>query len=137
MLMHSIQAGMSTVYKKETTVADAHSSSSSAGLDFLLSTPAVLKMVIDASANMLDKLLPQEYVTAGKHLELEHEKPTLIGEKITITVKVDKVEDNRVFLNIIGEDDNGIFCTGNYERVILERSRLLDYAYKRANKQSL
>ncbi|MDD4571146.1 MAG: hypothetical protein PHN47_01475 [Clostridia bacterium] len=136
MIKHGIQEGLSTIYKKETTVADAHTSSNSGMLDFLLSTPAVIKMVIDASSNMLDKLLPQDYITVGRHLQLTHEKPTIIGENITIKITVTKLEHNTVFLAIQGEDAHGVFCTGEYERTIVDRNRLLNNAYKRSQEKA-
>ena len=83
MVNHKITAGLSKICRKEMGSADTLPSKGAAGvLDFLISTPAILAMVIEASRDMLDPLLPEGYITVGKSIRLSHERPTMVGESI-------------------------------------------------------
>nr|WP_312578652.1 hypothetical protein [Sedimentibacter sp.] len=128
---NKIYEGISFTYEKVTTAADSYISNSSS-IDSLLSSPSLLSMVIDISCKMLDKLLPDDYITVGRNLELSHYNPTLIGEKITITITVKKVDKQRVHLEFVGSDYLGEFCKGKYEKVIVSRNALIESAVKRA-----
>lgn len=133
MIEHKIVHGLSTIYKKEAGHGDSLPSSHAAGImEYLVSTPAVLTMIIEASSNLLDPLLPTGYVTVGKKIELTHERPTLIGETITIILTVTKVEGDNIFLEIAGHDEMGLICKGIYERTIVDKERLIETAYGRS-----
>ena len=133
MLEHKIVAGMSTIYKKEVGHSDTLPSHNASGImDFLISTPAILTMVIEATRDMLDPLLPEGHITVGKNMELSHERPTLIGETITLVITVTRVKGESVFLDISGHDATGIICRGTYERSIVDKDHLIDIAYRRA-----
>lgn len=131
-LNHKIYEGLTTTYEKVTTASDSYISNSTS-IDSLLSSPALLSTIIEVSCNMLDKLLPHDYITVGKNLELFHSYPTLIGEKISIAIKVKKVDKQRVHLEFVGNDSLGEFCRGKYEKVIVSRIALIENAVKRAN----
>lgn len=132
MVKHKIREGLFTTYEKVTNAGDAYISNCST-ISYLLSTPALLTMIIDASCKMLDPLLPQEYITVGKNLELSHENPTLIGEKINLKIKVVKIIDNSIYLEFEGFDSHGVFCVGKYERSIVSKEKLTQIAYQRAD----
>lgn len=132
MIDHKIKEGMTTTYVKEANTGDAMSTAGASGiLDCLVSTPAIFRMIIDASVGMLDPLLPGDYVTVGKSIELNHEKPTMIDELITIRLVVKKIDNDRVHLEFTGHDSIGEICKGKYERVIVNRQLLMENAYKR------
>lgn len=131
MIQHMITEGISTVYKKETTSTEAYPSSDTGTLDYLVSTPAILMMVIDSATEMLDKLLPKGYITVGKRVELHHEHPSLIGETISLKLTVEKVDEKSVTLDLQAADSKGVVCTGKVERAVINKDKLLEIAYKR------
>jgi predicted thioesterase len=131
MINHGIQEGLVTDFRKTTSPQDASLTSGSMELTYLVSTPAVINIIIDASSEMLDKLLPPEYITIGTHLEISHENPTLVGEAINLRIKVIKVVNNEVLLEFEGTDSVGLFCRGKYERCIVNKDKLLQSAYAR------
>ena len=135
MIEHKISVGLSNIYKKEGSTKGAYSfSGSNDTLNYLLSTPEVLDIIIEASTKMLDSLLPSGYITVGKHIELSHEQPTLTltGQSISTIISVTKISGNRVFLDFSCHDEIGLICKGNYERVIVEREKLMESTYRRA-----
>lgn len=132
MINHQIVKGISVTFTKNTTSNDAHASSNTGALDYLVSTPAIITMIIDAATGMLDKLLPSDYITVGKKIELQHEHPSLIGETITLKLRVDSVEGHSVLLDVQASDSKGIVCSGKHERVMINKDKLLEIAYQRS-----
>jgi len=135
MTEHKIKPGLSTIYTREVGQADTLPSNHSAGImDFLVSTPAILTMIIGATRDLLDPLLPDGFITVGKNIELSHERPTLIGESVTLVITVKEVKGENVFLDITGHDGTGVVCKGAYERSIVNKDHLIEIAYRRAKK---
>jgi len=134
-ISHNITEGLSTIYSKIIDTTDAGSEHGSGALDFLLSTPAIMTMVVDASVDMLDHLLPEDFITVTKSLEMTHEKPTMIGETVTLVLTVDRLQDDRILLSFTGHDSAGVICRGTHKRVIVNRQRLIEAAYKRADRK--
>ena len=128
---HDIHEGLSVTYSKLTTNSDSFVAADTI-FNYLVSTPAIITMVIDISSKMLDSRLPQNYVTIGNDIHFSHLHATLIGEKLELTVKVEKVDRNRIYLDIVVKDHVGIIGTGKYERVIIDKSRLNKEAFERS-----
>jgi predicted thioesterase len=128
---HRIEPGLIKDYRKITGPSDGIDLPGSLELSYLVSTPAVVNMVIEASTEMLDDLLPSDYTTVGTHIELSHENPTLVGEPINIRLKVAEVDNNKVIIEVEGFDSQGRFLKGRYERHIVNKSRLMQHAYGR------
>jgi predicted thioesterase len=99
-----------------------------------LSTPEVLDIIIEASAKMLDPLLPTGYITIGKYIELSHEQPTLTlaGGTISTILTVTGISGNKIFLDFSCYDEIGLICKGLYERAIVDREKLMESTYRRA-----
>ena len=131
MINHQIREGLSITETKKTTTDDAHSSSNTGALDYLVSTPSIVMMIIDTATHMLDKLLPSDYITVGKKIELVHEQPSIVGETISLKLTVEKIVGNSVLLDVQVADLKGIVCKGKYERAIINKEKLLEIAYMR------
>lgn len=134
MIKLEIKSGLSTTYTKEAHMSNTIYPSGTSGgiLDYLVSTALVIEQVMELSSKMLDSLLPNDYITVGKKIELTHEKATLIGETIVFLLMVTKVEEENVFLDITVSDSVGVICRGKYERAIVNKEELLNNAYKRS-----
>lgn len=138
MLNHKITVGLSATYKKENAMRGTYTySRGNDSLDYLLTTPEVLDIIIEASSNMLDPLLPHGYITVGKYIELSHEQPTLTltGGSISTTLTVKEINGNRIFLEFLCHDAHGLICKGIYERAIVNKEKLMEVTYKRAQAQ--
>ena len=131
-ISHKIRQGLSKTINVVTRPSDAYITDK-ATIDYLLSTPALISMIIDGSCELLHQLIPDDYTTVGYNINLSHTNPTVIGEKVTIKITVSKVEGNRIFLDVIGHDSGGVICQGKYERVIVNKQKLMEKAYKRTS----
>lgn len=135
MLEHKIIVGLSTIYKKEGNLLETLSSSGTTGsLNHLLTTPQIIETIIEASYNMLDPLLPEGYITVGKHIELSHEHPTLtiVGATISVILTVRRIDGSKILLDVACHDNIGLICKGSYERAIVNKEKLMESAYQRA-----
>lgn len=135
MIDHKIRVGLSTVYEREGRATAAEITADSVGvLDYLVSTPTLLAMIMDASSKILNPLLPEGYITVGKKIELLHENPTLTDEIIKVKLIVTEVNENRIYMDFTANDAFGQICKGKYVKVIIEQQELLINAYNRAEK---
>ena len=132
MLEHKIYEGLSTTYTKEGHLLPFLSPTEE--LNYLLTTPQIIEVIIEASIAMLDPLVPEEYITVGVQLEFSHEQPTLVleGGPITAKLTVLKVDGNKIKLDVKCYDEIGLIGQGNYERVIVHKGKLRESTYKRA-----
>jgi len=131
MMEHKIAEGMINDVRRITGPSDASNLPGSLEFSYLVSTTAVIDMIIEGSTQMLDKLLPEGYTTVGTYIQIAHENPTLIGEAVDIRIKVDKIDGNRIYLEVSGHDSEGRFCMGKHERHIVNKSKLMQRAYER------
>lgn len=135
MFDNRIIEGLSTIYKKEGSILETLSSAGTTGsLNHLITTPQIMEIIIEASYSMLDPLLPEGYITVGKHIELSHEKPTLTlgGGTISAVLTVSKIDRNKIYLDVACYDDIGLICKGMYERAIVNKDILMESAFRRA-----
>lgn len=130
MITNKIHVGLTTTYEKVITPADSYLTKS-VTIDHVMSTPALLATIIEISWNMLKPLIPNEYITVVRSFNFNHFNPTLVGEKIKITVTVEKIDNNRIYMTFIGADNVGEFCNGKFEKAIVKSDKLLEAAYKR------
>lgn len=135
MLEHKIFEGLKSSYEQEVEIIH----SIPGELDYLLSTPQIVKLIILASTQMLDPLLPDQFITIGTHLDLYHEQPTLVMEKgsIRVDLTVDKVEENYIWLDVECFDKVGRISHGKYERAIVDKERLRFGTYERMDRHKL
>ena len=131
MFEHRIQEGMSITFEKEVLGRDTMGDYGTTSMDYLLSTPSVVAILISASAKLLNPLVPEGCVTVGSSVELRHEQPTLLGEKVWMVVTVKQVHGNMITLEFVARDKAGVIATGKHVRFVVVGEEVLDSAYKR------
>ena len=131
MIEHKIKEGMTITFEKEIRDRDTMGEYGSTTLDYLMSTPSMVAILISASAKLLNPLVPEGSITVGGSVELRHEQPTLLGEKVWMVVTVRQVNDNRISLDFIASDKSGVIARGKHERFVVKGENVLDAAYKR------
>ncbi len=137
MIEHKIEKGLSSVFQKEGMASSELPEAVSRGiLKHVVSTPMLLAIIIEGASNFLNPLVPEGYMTVGKEITLYHEEPTAIGEMITIKLTVTSVDGKRIYLDFVGYDSHGEICKGEYERVIVTTSELIDRAEERKEEEA-
>jgi fluoroacetyl-CoA thioesterase len=131
MIEHKIKEGMSITFEKEIRDRDTIGDYGATALDYLLSTPSMVAILISASAKLLNPLVPEGSVTVGGSVEVRHEQPTLLGEKVWMVVTVKEVNGDRISLEFVANDKSGVIARGKHERFVVNGEDVLDAAYKR------
>lgn len=131
MIDHKISKGMSTIYTREISTTDTAVGFGTGVLDYLLSTPAIVSMIIEGSIKLLDHLVPENFITVSGKVEVSHEKPTLLGESVHIVLTVEEVNGDRVILDAVIHDHVGVVARGKHERIIVNSEKLIAHAYLR------
>lgn len=131
MIEHKISKGMSIIYRREINAGDTATAFGTGVLDYLLSTPAIVSMVIEGSMKLLDHLVPAPFITVGGKMEVTHEKPTLLGESVHIVLTVEDVIGDHIVIDVAVHDHIGVVARGKHERIIVNGEKLMAAAYSR------
>lgn len=129
--MPEFEIGGSITIQKTVTEDDIASNYGNSELDRLFATPLLVALMISASTKLIDEKLDEGLVTIGKEIHLVHEKPTLLGQTITITVTVKERHENTLKLEMIAFDEIGIIGRGSFDRVIVSKKALMRKVYAR------
>ncbi|MCT4633025.1 MAG: thioesterase family protein [Firmicutes bacterium] len=100
-------------------------------LENLLATPSLLALMIEASVKLLDPSLPEGYITIGKDSFVSHQKPTVLGETVSLSVEISKFDKKEVEIKMEAYDEVGLIGTGIHKRVVVNKEALLTRANER------
>ncbi len=131
MLLHNLEVGMSKALQKTITEEDTSINYGSRSVRDLLATPALSALMIEASVNLIDPLLPEGYLTVGRVLNIKHTQPTIKSMLVLIDPKIIEIKDNKISLEIFAYDEIGEIGVGYHERYIVRNDFLEDSIKKR------
>lgn len=132
---YSIKEGASLVVHSQSSALNEGVSKEGFELSTLLSTGSLARMVADASIELIDQNLPEEYFSIGKSFQITHLAPVFSGQSITLSIKVKTAQGSFVILGFEVSDDKGVFANGSHERVIVQKNLLFDKAFDRMQEQ--
>ena len=112
---------------KDTDAATKYSK----GLEELMSTPAIIRLAIQVSANAIDEYLPDGYISIGRSIEFEHTASSKVGMRVTVEAVVTDVQPLYIVLDIIASDEAGEIGRGKHKRSIV----VVDKLKQRANER--
>ncbi len=132
MLDINLKEGMTYTLQKKVAYEDTTVSFGRSGIETLLSTPALITMMIEAAVALVGYNVPDGYISVAKKLELIHESPTLQGMTVTVKAELTKIEGNVLFFETYCHDELGEIAFGKQERHIVYKSALIQKANERA-----
>ena len=89
----------------------------------VLATPIMLALMEKSAADLLEKILPQEFTSVGISLDIKHTAPTPIGMKIFAQSEIIAVEGKKIIFEIVANDECGEIGRGTHERFIVDRKK--------------
>jgi predicted thioesterase len=109
------------VLTEQRTVEESHTTDNfwTTHIEHLLSTPALVAMMQEASVALIDERLPEGFISVGKSAEITHDQPTVLGSVITIKVEIKSFDGYHIKLKMIAHDDSGIVARGTHVRSIV------------------
>lgn len=113
-------------YSCTTTVDKSNTASAmGSGTLYVLSTPAMIALMENASFKAVEASLNHGEGTVGTAVNILHLKASPLGESIKATSTLTKIEGRHLFFDVIAEDSIGIIGKGTHERFIINVEKFL------------
>ncbi len=92
----------------------------------VLATPAMLALMENAAMLAVADCMADGETTVGGHIESSHLKPSKIGDKITATAEVIKVEGKKIEFKVSAHCNDILLGEGTHLRFIVDRNRFIE-----------
>lgn len=132
--MPKLKLNSTITVQKKVEESDTGLNYGSGGITELLATPSLIALMIEGSVKLIDDKLPEDFVSVGAKVMMNHEKATLLGETISVRVELAEQEGNKVVIKMVAFDEVGEIGRGEHTRYILNKQGLIEKATKRASK---
>jgi len=116
----------------ELTVTDADTAQALGSGDVpVLGTPRVLALAEAATVAATAARIDPGLTTVGVRVELDHRAPTPVGRKVVAEATLGKVDGRRLLFEVVVRDGETVAAEGRVERVVVERQRFVEKAFRR------
>lgn len=89
----------------------------------VFATPALIRLIESAAAELVEKNLPRELTSVGTALNVRHTAPTPLGMKVRAEVKIISVDGRKIIFEVTASDAQGEIGRGTHERFIVDREK--------------
>ena len=91
----------------------------------VLATPAMLALMENAAMLAVADELPEGCTTVGGQIESSHLKPSKIGDKVSATAEVTKVDGKKIEFKVSASSGDILLGEGTHLRFIVDRERFM------------
>ena len=91
----------------------------------VLATPAMMALMENAAMLAVAPHLPEGSTTVGGHISASHIKPTPIGETVTATATVVKVDGKKIEFEVKAYWGDILLGEGTHLRFIVDREKFM------------
>lgn len=91
----------------------------------VLATPAMMALMENAAMLAVADALPEGSTTVGGHIESSHLRPTKIGETVTATAEVTKVDGRKIEYAVKAFCGEQLLGEGTHLRFVVDREKFL------------
>jgi len=122
--MESLKEGLQHV--STLTVTDAVTAVAMGSGDMpVLATPAMTALMENAAMLAVADHLPEGSTTVGGHIASSHLKPTPLGETITATATVTRVDGRKIEFKVEAHCGDTLLGEGSHLRFIVDREKFM------------
>ena len=89
----------------------------------VFATPAVIRLIEEAAAKLVEKNISPELTSVGISLDVKHTSPTPLGMKVRAEVKIISVEGRKLTFEVVAYDERGEIARGSHERFIVYKEK--------------
>jgi len=119
-----IQEGLT--HTSQLTVTEAVTATSMGSGDLpVLATPAMMALMENAAMLAVAPHLPKGSTTVGGHISASHIKPTPVGETVTATATVTKVDGKKIEFDVKAHCGDILLGEGSHLRFIVDREKFM------------
>ncbi len=113
-------------HTSELTVTDAVTAIAIGSGDMpVLATPMTMALMENAAMLAVKDELPEGFTTVGGHIESSHLKPSKVGDKVSATAEVTKVDGKKIEFKVAAYSGDTLLGEGTHLRFIVDRERFL------------
>jgi len=113
-------------HTSELTVTDAVTAFAIGSGDMtVLATPMMMALMENAAMLAVKDKLPEGSTTVGGHIESSHLKPSKVGDKVSATAEVTKVDGKKIEFKVAAYSGDTLLGEGTHLRFIVDRERFL------------
>ena len=110
----------------ELTVTDAVTAITMGSGDMpVLATPAMMALMENAAMLAVAPHLPDGSTTVGGHISASHLKPTPVGETVTATATVTRVDGRKIEFKVEAHCGDTLLGEGTHLRFIVDREKFM------------
>lgn len=91
----------------------------------VLATPSMMALMENAAMLAVKDELPEGATTVGGHIESSHLKPSKIGDKVSATAEVTKVDGRKIEFKVAAYQGDALIGEGTHLRFIVDRERFM------------
>ena len=92
----------------------------------VLATPHLVGLLEGTAVRAIADQLEPGWSSVGTHIDLRHLKATPVGDTLTLSAEVTRVDGRRVTFHVRAEDSGGVAGEGSHERVLIDLARFLE-----------
>ena len=91
----------------------------------VLATPAMMALMENAAMLAVADHLPEGSTTVGGHISASHLKPTKLGDTVTATATVTRVEGKKIEFRVEAHCGDTLLGEGTHLRFIVDRDKFM------------
>jgi predicted thioesterase len=113
-------------YTSELTVSESVTAIQMGSGDMpVLATPAMMALMENAAMLAVKDELPEGCTTVGGHIESSHLKPSKIGDKVTATAEVTKINGKKIEFKVAAYSGETLLGEGTHLRFIVDKEKFM------------
>ena len=114
-------------HTSQLTVTDAVTAITMGSGDMpVLATPAMMALMENAAMLAVADHLPEGSTTVGGHISASHLKPSKVGEIVTATATVTRVEGKKIEFKVEAHCGDTLLGEGTHLRFIVDREKFIE-----------
>ena len=122
-----LEVGMKNVVEAQSTEESTALSMKSGSLK-VLATPAMLCLMEQAAAELVEKNLPDDSTRVGISISVEHKAPTPIGLTVKAEATVTNIDGRKISFEVKAFDGIDEIGSGTHERFIVNKEKFQNKA---------
>lgn len=91
----------------------------------VLATPAMMALMENAAMQAVADALPEGSTTVGGHIASSHLKPSKVGDTVTATAEVVKVDGKKIEFKVSAYQGDVLIGEGSHLRFVVDRERFM------------
>ncbi len=114
-------------YQQKNTVDETETADKvSSGSLPVYATPKMIAFIEDTATQAVQPELESGQTTVGIKVNIDHLNPTPVGETVTCTVELTKIDGSQLYFDVIVEDETDTIGRGEHIRYIVNKEEFME-----------